>query len=170
MLDFFLVLICLKWIKFSHDDFPHTYTHTYIETYASEKNLDKINNNCFILFVNFYCSLRNIPSPKTTTFRMYYDRGDLPFGQPLKKQLNREIILAWRTSPRELDYSHYLPIFFDGYVLNKYFDEHFDPFFIKTVDIDTCVKKRGQHYVIMKSLFTDKGTHLYKSEKNMRLF
>ena len=50
---------------------------------------------------------RNIPPSE---FRRFYDRGDLPIAVshgPGNK-------IAWKVAVEQLDYHHYLPIFFDG--------------------------------------------------------
>ena len=48
---------------------------------------------------------------KPTEFRHYYDRGDLPVKVDHKGSVNR---ITFSVKPAELDYFHYLPIFFDG--------------------------------------------------------
>ena len=48
---------------------------------------------------------------KPTEFRRYYDRGDLPVKVDHKGSVNR---ITFSVKPAELDYFHYLPIFFDG--------------------------------------------------------
>jgi len=48
---------------------------------------------------------------KPTEFRRYYDRGDLPVKVDHKGNVNR---IHFSVKPSELDYFHYLPIFFDG--------------------------------------------------------
>jgi len=44
-------------------------------------------------------------------FRRYYDRGDLPIRVEHQGSMTK---LGWKISPEQLDYHHYLPIFFDG--------------------------------------------------------
>ncbi|KAM3144243.1 hypothetical protein pb186bvf_003705 [Paramecium bursaria] len=51
---------------------------------------------------------RNIP---VSDFRRYYDRGDLPIKVDHQGSVNR---IIWKIAPEQLDYHHYLPIFFDG--------------------------------------------------------
>ncbi|GKT26175.1 Parkin coregulated gene protein homolog [Aduncisulcus paluster] len=46
-----------------------------------------------------------------TNFRVHYDRGDLPL---VIHHVAMGSKLAWRVDMVELDYHHYLPIFFDG--------------------------------------------------------
>ena len=41
----------------------------------------------------------------------YYDRGDLPIKVDHQGSANK---IIWKISPEQLDYHHYLPIFFDG--------------------------------------------------------
>lgn len=53
-------------------------------------------------------SKRNIP---LSEFRRYYDRGDLPIKVDHQGSVNR---IIWKIAPEQLDYHHYLPIFFDG--------------------------------------------------------
>ena len=57
-----------------------------------------------------------IPNPsqsfqKSTEFRRFYDRGDLPIQIDHGKVGGK---LAWKIDLEKLDYHHYLPIFFDG--------------------------------------------------------
>ncbi|EGR28669.1 hypothetical protein IMG5_170910 [Ichthyophthirius multifiliis] len=51
---------------------------------------------------------RKIP---LSEFRRYYDRGDLPIKIDHQGSVNN---IIWKISPEQLDYHHYLPIFFDG--------------------------------------------------------
>jgi hypothetical protein len=44
-------------------------------------------------------------------FRRFYDRGDLPIKVEHEGSTTK---LGWKISPEQLDYHHYLPIFFDG--------------------------------------------------------
>ena len=46
-----------------------------------------------------------------TEFRRYYDRGDLPIALQHKAGENG---IQWKIEPEELDYNHFLPIFFEG--------------------------------------------------------
>ena len=50
---------------------------------------------------------RNIPASE---FRRFYDRGDLPIAIEHGPQ-NR---IYWKVEIQQLDYHHYLPIFFEG--------------------------------------------------------
>ena len=50
---------------------------------------------------------RAIPSSE---FRRFYDRGDLPIAIEHGQQ-NR---IFWKVDVMQLDYHHYLPIFFEG--------------------------------------------------------
>lgn len=52
-----------------------------------------------------------IPPTKATSFRMYYDRGDLPIKM---EYLTGGDKIAWTVDIDKLDYSLYLPLFFDG--------------------------------------------------------
>lgn len=47
----------------------------------------------------------------TTSFRMYYDRGDLPIKM---EYLTGGEKISWLADINKLDYSLYLPLFFDG--------------------------------------------------------
>jgi hypothetical protein len=40
-------------------------------------------------------------------------RGDVPCQQPFSKPKNGTLLL-WKVAPQDLDYSYYLPLFFDG--------------------------------------------------------
>lgn len=53
-------------------------------------------------------SKRPVP---VSEFRRYYDRGDLPIKVDHQGSVNK---IIWKISPEQLDYHHYLPIFFDG--------------------------------------------------------
>jgi len=44
-------------------------------------------------------------------FRRFYDRGDLPVRVEHEGSMLK---IGWKISPEQLDYHHYLPIFFDG--------------------------------------------------------
>jgi len=46
-----------------------------------------------------------------TEFRRFYDRGDLPIRVDHAGAMMK---VGWKISPEQLDYHHYLPIFFDG--------------------------------------------------------
>ncbi|XP_004540462.1 parkin coregulated gene protein isoform X3 [Maylandia zebra] len=48
---------------------------------------------------------------KPSTFRKYYERGELPIAV---KHENRGNSIAWKVDVETLDYHHYLPLFFDG--------------------------------------------------------
>ena len=49
-------------------------------------------------------------NPPNTVFRRFYERGDLPV------QINHDHprSIQWKIEVTQLDYHHYLPIFFDG--------------------------------------------------------
>lgn len=49
--------------------------------------------------------------PSTTSFRMYYDRGDLPIKMEYFTGGEK---ISWLADINKLDYSLYLPLFFDG--------------------------------------------------------
>ena len=46
-----------------------------------------------------------------TEFRRFYDRGDLPI---ILEHRTGENGIHWKYKPEELDYHHFLPIFFEG--------------------------------------------------------
>lgn len=46
-----------------------------------------------------------------TEFRRYYDRGDLPIALEHRAGENG---IHWKYAPEDLDYHHFLPIFFEG--------------------------------------------------------
>lgn len=50
-------------------------------------------------------------NPPNTTFRRFYERGDLPISVDHKSFKNA---IKWKVDLDKLDYHHYLPIFFDG--------------------------------------------------------
>ncbi|CAD7088484.1 unnamed protein product [Hermetia illucens] len=54
---------------------------------------------------------KHIIQPRVTSFRMYYDRGDLPIKM---EYLTGGDKIAWTVDIEKLDYSLYLPLFFDG--------------------------------------------------------
>jgi hypothetical protein len=47
-------------------------------------------------------------------FRRFYDRGDLPIAVDHHSGANQ---ILWKIDPEQLDYHHYLPIFFEGVIL-----------------------------------------------------
>ncbi|KAH7830419.1 putative parkin co-regulated protein [Monocercomonoides exilis] len=49
--------------------------------------------------------------PGPTEFRRFYDRGDLPIALEHRAGEN---CIHWKYAPEELDYHHFLPIFFEG--------------------------------------------------------
>ncbi len=51
------------------------------------------------------------PNPPNTEFRRFYERGDLPVQIDHGGVHNR---IAWKVGIEQLDFHHYLPIFFDG--------------------------------------------------------
>lgn len=54
---------------------------------------------------------RHFIHTRATSFRMYYDRGDLPI--KMEYLIGGEKI-AWTVDVDKLDFSLYLPLFFDG--------------------------------------------------------
>lgn len=52
------------------------------------------------------------PAPPSE-FRRFYERGDLPIAVEHRAGANK---IQWKVEIEKLDYHHYLPIFFDGYV------------------------------------------------------
>ena len=52
-------------------------------------------------------NMRAVPSSE---FRRFYDRGDLPIAIEHGPQLK----IYWKVEIQQLDYHHYLPIFFEG--------------------------------------------------------
>jgi len=50
--------------------------------------------------------------PTPTTFRKFYERGDLPIAVEHRASGGNRI--QWKVDPEKLDYHHYLPVFFDG--------------------------------------------------------
>ncbi|XP_028294229.1 parkin coregulated gene protein homolog isoform X2 [Gouania willdenowi] len=71
-----------------------------------------------------YMSKTGVPGPpplgifkerptKSTNFRRFYDRGDLPVSVD---HCTRGRRISWKVDIRTLDYFHFLPLFFDGLV------------------------------------------------------
>jgi len=56
-------------------------------------------------------AFRQRPNPPNTEFRRFYERGDLPIQLDHRGVRNA---LMWKVDIDQLDYHHYLPIFFDG--------------------------------------------------------
>lgn len=50
-------------------------------------------------------------NPPNTAFRRFYERGDLPV---VVEHAGVKNTIKWKHPPKQLDYHHYLPIFFDG--------------------------------------------------------
>lgn len=66
----------------------------------------------FKLFIQFLVVIdRHSFSKPATSFRMYYDRGDLPIKM---EYLIGGDKISWTVDIEKLDYSLYLPLFFDG--------------------------------------------------------
>lgn len=61
-------------------------------------------------FISVVIDRHNFPKP-ATSFRMYYDRGDLPIKM---EYLIGGDKISWTVDIDKLDYSLYLPLFFDG--------------------------------------------------------
>ena len=57
------------------------------------------------------CSCKAIRKAPPSEFRRFYDRGDLPIAVEHKASGGA---ISWKYNPEELDYHHFLPIFFDG--------------------------------------------------------
>jgi len=55
-------------------------------------------------------SMMRRSNPPNTTFRKFYERGDLPV------QINHDHprSIQWKIEVNQLDFHHYLPVFFDG--------------------------------------------------------
>ena len=49
-------------------------------------------------------------NPPDTQFRKFYERGDLP----VAVRSSSKNVISWKVEIDQLDYYHYLPIFFDG--------------------------------------------------------
>ncbi|EQC26213.1 hypothetical protein SDRG_15949 [Saprolegnia diclina VS20] len=56
-------------------------------------------------------AFRERPNPPDTSFRKFYERGDLPIQIDHGGVKN---LVAWKVDITKLDFHHYLPIFFDG--------------------------------------------------------
>ena len=60
------------------------------------------------------CAQKTSPSPKgsrCTEFRRFYERGDFPLSVEHDTRGNK---LAWKVDIDQLDFHHFLPLFFDG--------------------------------------------------------
>lgn len=56
---------------------------------------------------------------KSSLFRVLFLRNDIPCQRSFSKKASMDksgkaTFLTWKVAPSDLDYSHYLPIFFDG--------------------------------------------------------
>lgn len=72
---------------------------------------------------------------QVSEFRRYYDRGDLPIKVDHQGSVNK---IVWKISPEQLDYHHYLPIFFDG------LREKIDPYrFLAILGTNEMLEKGG---------------------------
>ena len=60
--------------------------------------------------------------PSSTLFRKFYERGDLPIALEHDTSGNK---IAWKVDLENLDYHHYLPLFFDGLKETKHPYEFF---------------------------------------------
>jgi len=67
-----------------------------------------ISTSTYIKRNDVFTSKRPI---KSTEFRRFYDRGDLPLQVSFTGATRK---VAWKVDIEKLDYHHYLPIFFDG--------------------------------------------------------
>lgn len=69
----------------------------------------------FVEYIYIYLCLiqasRHFIHTRATSFRMYFDRGDLPIRMEYLTGGER---IAWTVDVEKLDYNLYLPLFFDG--------------------------------------------------------
>eukprot|EP00118_Oscarella_pearsei_P025174 m.307657 g.307657 ORF g.307657 m.307657 type:complete len:253 (+) comp42590_c0_seq1:32-790(+) len=56
-------------------------------------------------------ALKERPLEKPTAFRKFYERGDFPIALEHDTKGNK---IAWKVEIENMDYHHYLPLFFDG--------------------------------------------------------
>jgi hypothetical protein len=74
-------------------------------------------------------------SISASEFRRFYDRGDLPIKVDHQGSVTK---IQWKISPEQLDYHHYLPIFFDG------LREKIDPYrFLSIMGTNEMLEKGG---------------------------
>jgi Parkin co-regulated protein len=102
---------------------------------------------------------RQIPSSE---FRRFYDRGDLPIAIEHGPQ-NR---IYWKVEIQQLDYHHYLPIFFEG------IREKQDPYrFLSVQGVFDMLEKGGAKVlpVIPQLIIPIKSKNLYLSLSNWLL-
>ncbi|KRX04238.1 Armadillo-type fold [Pseudocohnilembus persalinus] len=72
-------------------------------------------------------------------FRRYYDRGDLPIKVDHQGSVNK---IIWKIKPEQLDYHHYLPIFFDG------LREKIDPYRFLSIMGTNDLLERGENKIL----------------------
>lgn len=107
---------------------------TKVIDYQSYKKSEKKTKNIFVKFFNSQLtslflvenqkkyseqlfSNHLLNHPKSKSFRMYYDRGDLPV--KMEYLMGGEKV-SWLSDINKLDYSIYLPLFFDGLAETKH--------------------------------------------------
>eukprot|EP00794_Sanderia_malayensis_P000488 gene488-1133_t len=80
------------------------------------------NENAMVVGPPSAGSFKRRPEVKSTLFRKFYERGDLPIALEHDTRGNK---IAWKVEIEKLDYHHYLPLFFDGLKETKHPYEFF---------------------------------------------
>lgn len=99
--------------KFTHQKLWKTQTPRIVPPFS----IQSLQKNTKVIPPNRYskCDLDSICSlnkrPKGTSFRMYYERGDLPIKMDY---IAGGFKVLWTVDMEKLDYGLYLPLFFDG--------------------------------------------------------
>ncbi|XP_055631715.1 parkin coregulated gene protein homolog [Toxorhynchites rutilus septentrionalis] len=74
-------------------------------------SIESLQKNTYVMAPPKAQKNRSLMNPRATSFRMYYDRGDLPIKM---EYLTGGDKIAWTVDIDKLDYALYLPLFFDG--------------------------------------------------------
>uniref|UniRef100_A0A182XLY9 PARK2 co-regulated n=2 Tax=gambiae species complex TaxID=44542 RepID=A0A182XLY9_ANOQN len=74
-------------------------------------SIESLQKNTYVMGPPKAQKQRYMIQPKATSFRMYYERGDLPIKM---EYLTGGDKIAWTVDIDKLDYGLYLPLFFDG--------------------------------------------------------
>lgn len=78
---------------------------------------NQVNLPLFISIMNFVLYRTNVFEERnvhSTMFRTLFLRGDIPCHRSFIKTIQPGTYLIWKIPPQDLDYSYYLPMFFDG--------------------------------------------------------
>ncbi|XP_055597365.1 parkin coregulated gene protein isoform X2 [Uranotaenia lowii] len=102
--------------KISNGSTTHTGTGRSIKSASALRpvpafSIESLQKGTFVLGPPKAQKSKYMLQPKATSFRMYYDRGDLPIKM---EYLTGGDKIAWTVDIDKLDYGLYLPLFFDG--------------------------------------------------------